>query len=162
METIVLSLRSVVLVCPISTVVGEVTPTPSTIWFPVSDTVVELPDAPAPTTNSTLIPPNSSAVDACYDPDSLTSSQVFNDFLPDGDTEGTYLAEYDVSSLIAAKNETIPVRARLRCVFVVASADFDLTPISVDVPLSTRIGSLPSILETTTLSLVLPLEASVL
>lgn len=125
----VFTLKLYELVCPVTTVPGGVLPNPSNIWFPVVGTVTALPSAPAVTVNPEIIPVNSAIVDACFDPDDLDYSQIFNNLLPQNDTVGTYDQELDTGVLIRGKDEIIPVRAQMRLVFGILSSRYDLTPV---------------------------------
>jgi hypothetical protein len=59
--------------------------------------------------------------------------QLFNNFIPEGDTDPVYDTSADVSSLIQPKNELVPVRFRLRSVLNVLKADYSTKPTVVPV-----------------------------
>jgi hypothetical protein len=128
-----LTLRLYQLVCPTTRNPGAVVPTETTVWFPVADTVTVLPDKPVYDTEPELVPANSSVVDACFDPDNVDVEQLFNNFIPEGDTDPVYDTSADVSSLIQPKNELVPVRFRLRSVLNVLKADYSTKPTVVPV-----------------------------
>jgi hypothetical protein len=123
-----LTLRLYQLVCPTTSNPGAVVPTETDVWFPVAETVTVLPDKPAYDTEPELVPANSALVDACFDPDNVDVQQLFNNFIPAGDTDPIYDTSANVSSLIQAKNELIPVRYRLRCILVALKADYSTKP----------------------------------
>jgi hypothetical protein len=128
-----LTLRLYQLVCPTTRNPGAVVPTETTVWFPVADTVTVLPDKPVYDTEPELVPANSAVVDACFDPDNVDVEQLFNNFIPEGDTDPVYDTSADVSSLIQPKNELVPVRFRLRSVLNVLKADYSTKPTVVPV-----------------------------
>lgn len=121
-----LTLRLFQLVCSTTRNPGAVVPTETNVWFPVADTVTVLPDAPAYDTQPELVPASSAVVDACFDPDNVDIEQLFNNFIPAGDTDPVYDTSADVSSLIQPKNELIPLRFRLRSVLNVLKANYSL------------------------------------
>jgi len=129
----VLTLRLYQLVCPTTKKPGAVVPTETDVWFPVPDTVTTLPNKPEYDTEQELIPANSALVDDCFDPDNVDTQQLFNNFIPEGDTEPVYDVSADISNLIPAKNQLIPIRYRLRSVLVVLKADFSLKAKITDV-----------------------------
>jgi hypothetical protein len=133
-----LTLRLYQLVCPTTRNPGAVVPTETTVWFPVADTVTVLPDKPVYDTEPELVPANSSVVDACFDPDNVDVEQLFNNFIPEGDTDPVYDTSADVSSLIQPKNELVPVRFRLRSVLNVLKADYSTKPTIVPVAIVSR------------------------
>lgn len=114
------------LVCPTTTTPGAIVPTPTNIWFPVAPTVTALPSAPAYDTEPELIPANSTAVDACFDPDNVDVQQLFNNFIPAVDTDPVYDTSANVTTLVQPKNETVPVRYRLRSVLAVLYANYSV------------------------------------
>jgi hypothetical protein len=129
----VLTLRLYQLVCPTTTKPDAVVPTETDVWFPVPDTVTTLPDKPEYDTEQELVPANSALVDDCFDPDNVDTQQLFNNFIPEGDTEPVYDVSADIDSLIQPKNQLIPIRYRLRSVLVVLKADYSLKARLTDV-----------------------------
>lgn len=123
-----LVLRLGKLVCPTTTTPGAVVPTPTDVWFPVAPTVTDLPAAPTYNTEPELVPANSALVDACFDPDNVDVEQLFNNFIPAGDTDPVYDVSANVTVLIQPKNETVPVRYRLRSVLVALYANYSVKP----------------------------------
>jgi hypothetical protein len=129
----VLTLRLYQLVCSTTTKPGAVVPTETDVWFPVSETVTTLPNKPEYDTEQELIPANSALVDDCFDPDNVDTQQLFNNFIPQGDTEPVYDVSANISNLIPAKNQLVPIRYRLRSVLVVLKADSSLKAKTTDV-----------------------------
>jgi hypothetical protein len=128
-----LTLRLYQLVCPTTRKPEAVVPTETSVWFPVADTVTVLPDKPVYDTEPELVPANSAVVDACFDPDNVDVEQLFNNFIPEGDTDPVYDTSANVSSLIQPKNELVPVRFRLRSVLNVLKADYSTKPTVVPI-----------------------------
>jgi len=133
-----LTLRLYQLVCPTTSNPGAVVPTETDVWFPVADTVTVLPDKPAYDTEPELVPANSAVVDDCFDPDSVDVQQLFNNFIPAGDTDAVYDTSANVTSLIQPKNELIPIRYRLRSILVVLQADYSIKPQVSEVSLTLK------------------------
>jgi hypothetical protein len=123
-----LTLRLYLLVCPTTQNPDAVVPTETEVWFPVADTVTQLPDKPEYDTEPELVPANSAVVDECFDPDNVDTEQIFNNFIPEGDTAPIYDVSVDTDVLIQPKNELIPVRFRLRSVLTVLKANYSTKP----------------------------------
>lgn len=122
------SLKSEILVCPITKAAGGGTSGRTDIWFPVPPTMVDLPTAPTPTPGAGLVPANSTVVDQCFDPENISTDQIFNDLLPQTETAPVFESTLDTDKLLLPKNVRVPIRAKLRAVFAILKANYDLTP----------------------------------
>lgn len=136
-----ITLRLGKLVCPTKTTPGAVVPTPTNIWFPLPPSTTSLPPKPSYTTAPELVPANSATVDACFDPDNVDVQQLFNNFIPPGDTNPTYDVSLNVPTLVQPRNETVPISFRLRSVLVGLYASYSLQPIITDVSVKTNLVS---------------------
>ena len=128
--------------CPSTTNSGDIVYQPTEIYFPVPPTATDVPVAPPIDTEPELVPGNSAQVDECFDPDNADLSQIFNNLLPSVEVEPVYDASITTDVLLQPKNQIYPIRAVLRAVFGVYSANYSTTPVLTEIPAFSTISAL--------------------
>lgn len=128
-----LSLFCILDVCSDTEPVGARPFDRTSIWFPVPATVKTLPNTPAPEVRPYVKPANSVEVGPCFDPDNVDVDQLFNSLLPRREISPVFDVSLNVDRLLLPKNQRVTIRGRLRAVFTVLRARYDLTPKLVEI-----------------------------
>lgn len=114
------------------------TPTPSG-WFPVAPGTT-LPEPPAPSTNVAPLPPNAAEAPEDWDPTAPDLCWLFQDILPVS-AAPVYPTELTVDAVLPPYLETVYHDARVRLGLGITTYPYDLTPVTVSVPLPVHLDA---------------------
>lgn len=113
-------------------------PTPTDVWFLTPPGVTSVPPAPPADTAPATIPANSAPVDASFDPANVDTAQIFDEILPQTPTTAVYLKSRNSGNLLPTNTTRHNIKAALRCVCIILSSRYDLTPKFTNTTLATK------------------------